>query len=131
MFFSTSSRLIILAGLSLVLAACITLPGHRQIIDEEGFYLKISAPSKAVKRDIRFNQEKTDLIHLPDNTRIELKVSGTLGSRQLFIRRSDASIVYRYRLNGRQGEFGAAERKWFASQVPKIISKAGLQDSHR
>jgi len=126
---STSSRLILLASLSLLLSACLTLPGHRQIIDEEGFYLKITAPNKAVKRNIRFNSEETGLTHLPEGARIELEVSDTLGERQLIITGSDTSITYKYRLNGRRAEFGAPEQEWFASQVPRIIDKSGLQSS--
>lgn len=50
-------RLVILACLNLVLSACITLLGHRHGVDEENFYLHITAPSRVIKEKIRFNAE--------------------------------------------------------------------------
>jgi len=121
------SRMLILASLSLALAACITLPGHRQTIDEDNFFLHIRAPSKDIKNEIRFNSEKTDFLYLPERVRIELVVADNLGKHQLKIKKDEESIVYNYRLNGRKTTFGAKEKEWFASQVPIIIDKTNLK----
>jgi len=117
------------ASFILSLSACITLSGHRQIIDEDEFFLKITAPNKLIKHQIRFNPERTDLVHLPEGARIELVTSDTSGRRQLIIKRSGTSVIYNYRLNGRKTEFGTEEREWFASQLPKIISKTSLKNA--
>ncbi|WP_083923102.1 hypothetical protein [Arsukibacterium perlucidum] len=115
------------AGLSFVLSACVTLPGHRQTIDEENFYLHITAPSKVIKEEIRFNAEETELLFLPENAQIELVVADDIGKHQLTIKEHQGSIVYHYRLNGQQLTFGVKEKEWFASQIPLIIDKAGLK----
>ena len=121
-------RLVILACLSLALSACITWPGHRQTIDEENFYLHITAPSRVIKEEIRFNAEETELLFLPENAQIELIVSDNIGKHQLTIKERQGSIVYHYRLNGRKTTFGAKEKEWLASQVPLIIEKAKYRD---
>lgn len=120
-------RMLILASLSLTLSACITLPGHRQTIDEDNFFLHITAPNKNIKNQIRFNSEKTDLLYIPERVRIELVVADSLGKHQLKIKNHDESIVYNYRLNGRKTPFGTKEKKWLASQVPIIIDKTNLK----
>ena len=56
-----NSRIVVLVLLSFSLLGCITLPGHRQIIDERDFYLRIETPNKAAKNLIRFNAEKPAL----------------------------------------------------------------------
>lgn len=121
-------RLVILACLSLALSACITWPGHRHGVDEENFYLHITAPSRVIKEKIRFNAEETELLFLPENTQIELVVADNIGKHQLTIEERQGSIVYHYRLNGRKATFGAKEKEWFASQVPLIIEKAKYRD---
>jgi len=121
-------RLLMIAGLIFVLSACINLPGHRQTIDEENFYLHITAPSKVIKEEIRFNAEETELLFLPKNAQIDLVVADNVGKHQLTIKEHQGSIVYHYRLNGRKTTFGAKEKEWFASQVPLIIEKYNYQD---
>jgi len=120
-------RLLILAGLSFVLSACITLPGHRQTIDEENFFLHISAPKLAIKNEIRFNAAKTELLFLPDGAQLELVVSDNIGKHQLSMQKYQNMVVYNYRLNGLKTTFGTKEKEWFASQIPLIIDKAGLK----
>jgi hypothetical protein len=117
-----------IAGLSFILSACVNLPGHRQTIDEENFYLHITAPSRVVKEEIRFNAEETELLFLPKSAQIELVVADNIGKHQLTIKEHQGSIVYYYRLNGRKLTFGAKEKEWFASQVPLIIEKSKYQD---
>lgn len=121
-------RLVILACLSLTLSACITWPGHRHTVDEENFYLHITAPSRFIKEEIRFNAEETELLFLPRSAQIELVVVDDMGKHQLTIKKHQGSIVYHYRLNGRKTTFGAKEKEWFASQVPLIIEKSKYQD---
>jgi starvation-inducible outer membrane lipoprotein len=120
-------RIAILVILSLSLLACITLPGHRQTIDEEDFYIHITAPDRATKELTRFNAEQTGIAYLPEKTEIELVVVDIRGRHQLDIRSSPDTIIYDYRLNGRKVEFGNEQQEWFASQVPRIISKTGLK----
>lgn len=120
-------RLFILAFLSLVLSACITWPEHRQTIDEENFYLLITAPTRVIKNEIRFDAEKTELLFLPESAQIELVVSDNSAKHRLTIKKHQGSIVYRYRLNGRKTSFGGKEKEWFVSQVPLIIEKANLK----
>jgi hypothetical protein len=120
-------RLLMIVGFSFVVAACVTLPGHRQTIDEENFFLKITAPSLVIKSEIRFNAEKTQLLFLPKGTQLEFVVSDNLGKHQLSVQRHQEAVVYNYRLNGRKMTFGAKENEWFASQIPFIIDKAGLK----
>lgn len=120
-------RLVIVACLSLVLCACITWPGHRHTIDEENFYLHITASTRVIKDEIRFNAEKTELLFLPESAQIELVVTDSIGKHQLTIKKHQGSIVYRYKLNGRKTTFEAKEKEWFASQIPLIIEKSKLQ----
>lgn len=120
-------RPFILVVLSLSLSACITLPGHRQTIDEGDFYLHITAPDRATKELSRFNAEQTGIAHLPEKTEMELVVVDVQGKHELDITSSTDAIIYDYTLNGRPVEFGTEQQEWFASQVPKIISKTGLQ----
>jgi len=120
-------RLVILACLSLALSACVTLPGHRQTIDEENFCLNITAPSLAIKNEIRFNAEKTELLFMPKGAQLEFVVSDSLEKHQLSVLNHQETVVYDYRLNGRKLTFGAREKDWFASQIPLIINKAGLK----
>jgi len=120
-------RMFMLAGLSLVLSACVTLPGHRQIIDEENFFLLISAPNLDVKNKIRFNSAKTDILYLPERAQIELVVADNLGKHQLTIKKQEELVVYHYKLNGREITFGSKEKEWLASQIPIIIDKTGLK----
>ena len=65
-------RLLIFIVSILLLSACVTLPGHSQTIDEEGFYLQITAPSKTVKDLLRFNSAETDIAYLSLNTKIKI-----------------------------------------------------------
>lgn len=122
-----STRLVILVVLSLCVSACITLPGHRQTIDEEDFFIHITAPNSATKSLTRFNAEQTDINYLPRKTEIELVVMDSQGKHELNISSSNGAIIYDYALNGRHLEFGKKQREWFASQVPRIISETGLQ----
>lgn len=122
-----SIRLVTLVVLSLCLSACITLPGHRQTIDEGDFYLQITAPNKATKSLTRFNADQTDIVHLPEKTEIELVVLDGQGKHELKISSSNDAIIYDYALNGRHLDFGEKQREWFASQVPRIITRTGLQ----
>jgi len=107
--------------LMLVLSAC-ALPGHRQVVNEEGFYLSIKAPNKKIKESIRFNATETKLIHLPENVRIELSDTDSTIKRKLIIKHSGKAIVYDYQLNGRKTHFGIAEQQWFKTQIPKILN---------
>jgi hypothetical protein len=120
-------RLLILACFSFVLSGCVTLPGHRQTVDEENFFLHISAPNLAIKNEIRFNAEKTEFLFLPESAQIELVVADNIGKHQLTMKKYQESVVYDYRLNGRRTTFGTKEKQWFASQIPLIIDKAGLK----
>jgi hypothetical protein len=121
-------RLLMITGLTFIISACVNLPGHRQTIDEDNFYLHITAPSKVIKEGIRFNAEETELLFLPENAQIELVVADDIGKHQLTIKEHQGSIVYHYRLNGRKTTFGAKEKEWFASQVPLIIAKYKYQN---
>lgn len=120
-------RLLMIAALSFILSACVNLPGHRQTIDEENFYLHITAPSRVIKEEIRFNAAKTELLFLPEHTQIELVVADNIGKHQLTIKNQQGAVVYRYRFNGRKTTFGLKEKEWFASQVPLIIEKSKFQ----
>ncbi|KKO46707.1 hypothetical protein WG68_05350 [Arsukibacterium ikkense] len=120
-------RLLFIAGVSFVISACVTLPGHRQTIDEENFFLNITAPTLAIKNEIRFNSEKTELLFLPKGAQLEFVVSDNLGKHQLSVQKHQETIVYNYRLNGQKMTFGVNEKEWFASQIPIIIDKIGLK----
>lgn len=120
-------RALLVLLLTLAFSACVTLPGHRQIIDEDGFYLYVKAPNKATKDEIRFNAEKTELLYLPSATYIELVVDDAKGKHQLNINNLNGEILYKYSVNGRQANFGAKEQSWFASLIPEIISKTRLK----
>lgn len=122
-------RIFVLAGLCFSLSACITSPGHRQVFEEDNFSLYIQAASKNIKNKIRFNTKKTDLVFLPENASVKLNVVDKFGKHQLEISNPNGTISYNYKLNGNKVIFGAKEKKWFASQVPKIISKANLEPS--
>jgi hypothetical protein len=125
MSFSQFRPLLFIASI-LLLSACITLPGHRQTIDEDGFYLQITAPSKSFKDSIRFNSAETDIAYLPLSTKIKLVVMNEQGKHEVNVINSNGAIGYLYTLNGRAENFGVAEQKWFSSQIPKIIDRAGL-----
>lgn len=120
-------RIAIIVLLGFSLSACITLPGHRQTIDEGDFYLHVTAPNKATKNQIRFNTEKTDLAYLPPKAKIELEIVDDQGKHELNIKSSKDIIIYKYKLDGRKIPFGTEQQEWFASQVPKIIDKSGLK----
>lgn len=120
-------RLVILFVLSLCLLACITPPGSRQTVDEEDFYIHITAPNSATKSLTRFNAEQTDIAYLPAKTEIELVVTDGQGKHELNLSSANGVIIYDYALNGRHLEFGKEQREWFASQVPRIISETGLR----
>lgn len=119
-------RALIVVLLTLAFSACVTLPGHRQIIDEDGFYVYVKAPNKATKGEIHFNVEKTELLYLPAATYIELVVDDAKGQHHLNISSLNGEILYEYAVNGRQVSFGAEEQSWFASLIPEIISKTDL-----
>jgi len=121
------ARVVILALLCLLLSACITLPGHRQTVDEGDFYVHITAPDRVTKGLIRFNAEQTDIARLPAKAEIELVVVDVQGKHELDISGPTEAIDYDYTLNGRRMEFGTAQQEWFASQVPRIITKTGLK----
>jgi len=120
-------RIFTLAVLSFVLSACITLPGHRHVTDEEGFYLHVEAPSKEQKELIRFNAKQTALTYLPANTWIELIVQDSKGKHYLKISNYKGSIVYKYKLDGRRTNFDESGKEWFATQIPKVVRKTGLK----
>lgn len=120
-------RIVVPVLLGLALSACITLPGHRQTIDEGDFYLHVAAPNRSTKGLIRFNAEQTDIAYLPAGTEIELVVVDDQGKHELDITSPTDAVVYDYRLNGRRIQFGKEQQEWFASQVPRIITKTGLK----
>ena len=49
------------------------------------------------------------------------------GKHEMKVKRSRDAIVYQYKLNGRSTPFGTEQQEWFASLVPEIISRTGLQ----
>ncbi len=126
---SIKIRIFVLAGLCFSLSACMTSPGHRQVIEEDNFTLYINAASKNIKNKIRFNTKKTALVFLPEKAIVKLNVVDQFGKHQLEITNPNGTISYNYKLNGNKVIFGAKEKKWFASQVPKIINKANLKPS--
>ncbi|MBM7073795.1 hypothetical protein JQC92_17430 [Shewanella sp. 202IG2-18] len=122
----TKFQTVILMILSLSLSACITLPGHRQTINEGNFHLQITSPDKATKHLIRFNSTKNEIIYLPEDTRIELIVIDAIGKHNLKIKKSINTIVYDYKLNGLKVVFDTEKIQWFESQVPRIASAIWL-----
>jgi len=117
-----------IACLIVVISGC-TMPGHRQVIEESGFYLYIQSPSERIKKSIRFNPQKTKLIYLPEKVSIELLATDENGKRSLDIKTSKEIIVYSYKLNGRKAYFGIEEQQWFATLIPIIINKTGLENT--
>ena len=117
-----------LIGLSIILlSACITLPGHREVIKQDNYLFTIKAPSKQVKKEIQFNPEQTGIIFLPKNTSIELRVIENSDTHRLNIKNAEASIDFKYSLNGRTKDFGQDQQKWFAELLPQIISQSSLK----
>ncbi|PTB88927.1 hypothetical protein C9928_05215 [Pseudidiomarina aestuarii] len=103
------------------------MPGHRQTINEDNFFLNITAPNLDVKNEIRFNAEKTELLFLPKGVQLELVVSDDSGKHQLSARKHHQAVIYNYRLNGQITPFGPKEKEWFASQIPLIVEKANIK----
>lgn len=112
---------IIVVVVAITMSGCITLPGHRQTIEEDNLFIHISAPSKAVKNTIRFNTENTQLVYLPASTQIEMRIKDAAGEHHVLIENVSGKIDYRYRLNGEKINFGITQQHWFTLQVPKLI----------
>ncbi len=108
-----------------LLSACVTLPGHRFIIDETDYFLHIEAPSKQQRSLIRFNQEQTALTHLPENVWIVFRVTDSQGKHRLRIVNKANVITYQYTINGKQVTFGESQNLWFAQYIPRIIDESG------
>lgn len=124
-----SSKILTLLVLASVLSACITLPGHRQIVEEDNFYLLINTQSEQAKRDIRFNTEKGELVELPPHSSIELAITDENGMHEMVIKNLNSTIEYQYKRNGRTAPFDDATKQWFVSQIPMIIEKTGLSST--
>lgn len=120
---SSPWRIFIVIVSIFTVTACLTAPGHRQIISEGDFYLHIAAPSKAIKESIRFTPELNKIEYLPVNTKIKLSVQEQQNNHELTITNKNGSVVYYYRLNGKAIDFGEKEQRWFSSHIPKIVEK--------
>ena len=103
--------------LSLCLSACITLPGHRVIVDEENYYLHVETPSKQVKNKILFNDEETALLHLPEQVQIKLIALQGSEEHKIKIRNKNGEIVYQYMIDGKRVDYEPYGKQWFASQT--------------
>jgi hypothetical protein len=102
------------------------LPGHRVIVDEENFYLRVETPGKEIRKNILFNDEKTALLHIPERVRFELKAIEKGDKHHIEIRNVSSEIIYDYSVNGDRVEFEPIGRQWFASQIPRVMSEMGL-----
>lgn len=117
-------RVIAALFMSLLLSACVTFPGHRQVVDEGDFYLLITAPNKEMKESIRFSADQTELEYMPNKTAILLKVTDENGLHNLAIKSlDDGTLLYKYQLNGKATDFTAEQRAWLASYIHFIIEK--------
>jgi len=119
-------RILVLLIVSFVLSACITMPGHRHVTEEEGFYLRVETPSLEIRKQIRFNAELNGLKYLPETAWIKLIVTDSKGKHDLMIKNSDGLIIYDYTLNGQKTSFDESGREWFDSVIPKVAKILGL-----
>lgn len=100
---------------------------HREVIKQDNYFVMIKAPNKQAKQQIQFNPEQTEIIFLPKNTSIELRVIENSDTHRLNIKNAEASIDFNYSLNGRTKDFGQDQQKWFAELLPQIISQSSLK----
>lgn len=117
--------LVIFATFSL--SGCITLPGHRIIVDDENFYLHVETPSKEIRRNIQFNESETALLKVPERVHIKLIVIENGDKHRIDIEGKHDGVVYLYRINGKEVQFYPNGEKYFASQVPRIMSEMGYK----
>lgn len=115
---------------SLLLSACVAGVGHRQIIQEDGFYLEVNAPDKETKAQIQFTSKLTALDYMPEETSMYLAVEDADGFHQLTIFSDNGNPNYEYKINGNISEFGANERKWFSAYSPSIANTLGVDTSN-
>lgn len=111
----------------MLMSACVTLPGHRFIIDEPDYFLHIESPSKQQRSLIRYNEQQTAVTHIPDHVWIEFRVKDDKGNHHLRIESEAEGIVYHYRLNGKNVAFKDEQMHWFATYIPDIIRRSGAK----
>ena len=125
-----NSKTLIVMLLSSSLCACITMPGHRQIIKENNFTLLITAPNEEAKKQILFDQTQTNLVRLPKNLSLKFNSQDENGEHEVVIKSVSGVLIYDYRINGRSAPFDNEAKAWFTKNIPRIISKSGLY-THR
>lgn len=120
-------KILTLLVMTCFLSACITLPGHRQIVDEGDLYILIETQSGQEKSEIRFNPEQGEIVELPLRSRITLLINDNRGKHEMVIKNVDSATHYEYKRNGRKAPFDDAARRWFEAQIPMIVEKTGLR----
>ena len=102
-----------LALISYLLVGCINLPKHEQVIEEEGFFARINAPSNTEKQKILVNTEKSAFVYLPRETSVEFVIQDEKGKHDLTINSNGTSLIYDYYLNGKLQQFDDDKMHWF------------------
>lgn len=124
---TTVGRVLLVLVWASQLGACVTLPGYRQVIEEDDFSLQITAPDKATWRQIRTNPTQTAITALPEHTQIRIEA----GDRTLTIQGSGDAPTYDYEIDGKPAAFDAEAQQWLGAQLPRIVEKAGLETQAR
>lgn len=121
-------RVLAIIYMAFTLSACITFPGHRIIVDDGSFYLHVETPSKEVRRNIRFNEDKTALLNVPERVHIKLIVLEDDERHRIDIQGKSDSVEYAYKINGKKIQYYPRGEEFFATQVPRIMSEMGYVD---
>ncbi len=124
---NSCANLLMIIAISSLLCACITMPGYRQVINEDNFNLLIIAPNEQTKQEIQFDTMQSELVHLPMNSSINFASTDEHGEHELLIKNVSGEIIYEYRINGHKATFDTKARSWFTEHIPQIIKKSGLE----
>lgn len=112
-----------LALISCLLVGCINLPKHEQVIEEEGFFARINAPSNTEKQKILVNAEKSAFVYLPRETSVEFVIQDEKGKHDVTINSNGTSLIYDYYLNGKLQQFDDDKMHWFEPYVSKLAER--------
>lgn len=116
---------------TLTLSACSVHLGYRQVVMNDGFYVKIKAESSEARNQILFNDDETALVSMPPQSALEISENSSGIERALVISREEGELTYTYSLNDRQVPFDEKAKQWFAAQVPQILRQTGLNARQR
>ncbi len=110
-------------------------------IDDDGSVTKISSTHsdddgtlklKAnIKGKLQFNDDETDLIAFPANSKFDLRYDRHGQDRRLVIKSQAGKPVYTYYEDGDEMPYDAAAREWFASIIPELLRTTGIDAEAR